>query len=363
MPLDLQARFLAALPSLLLAVATAACSIVVPGSPGQSARPASPATVAAYQGPDRQTLLEEGARREARLTWYTSLAGDSVTGLAEAFERRYPYVDVGVFRAANSELLVRLDEERQARKPAADVVEMNRSALMLLRDEGALTPYASPEAATYPSTAREEAPGGLLYWVTDRESYVGFAYNTRLVRDDDAARTYRDLLKPELRGKMAIAGTDTGTRFLGNVLSHQGDEFGEGLAKQDVAVQMISGQALLELVVTGEVPASPSTFKNHADLAIAKGAPIKWVPLEPVTVNSGSTAVAADAPHPHAAMLFTDFILGTEGRALLEKYQYGSPAADPGFRRWDPELGLTASEYEEQAERWGQFLSSRLIRR
>lgn len=49
----------------------------------------------------------------------------------------------------------------------------------------------------------------------------------------------------------------------------------------------------------------------------SKGAPIDWVPLEPVAVQVNPVMLAAKAPHPNAAKLFMDFVLSKEGQKLL----------------------------------------------
>ena len=69
-----------------------------------------------------------------------------------------------------------------------------------------------------------------------------------------------DLLNPKWKGKMSVVSTTTGTRWIGNTLSVMGREFLEKLADQEVKVQNMSGAALAGLVVSGEVPLSPTIF-------------------------------------------------------------------------------------------------------
>ena len=59
---------------------------------------------------------------------------------------------------------------------------------------------------------------------------------------------------------MSIAGTSTGVRWLGNVVDAMGTEFIDKLSRQEVKVQNISGAALAGLVVSGEVPLSPTIY-------------------------------------------------------------------------------------------------------
>ena len=66
-------------------------------------RPALPqsdrvAEIAAYQGPDRQQRLIEGAKREKELTFYSSIPTEDIAALVAAFDKKYG-VKVKVWRA------------------------------------------------------------------------------------------------------------------------------------------------------------------------------------------------------------------------------------------------------------------------
>jgi ABC-type glycerol-3-phosphate transport system substrate-binding protein len=62
----------------------------------QARKPPTIAELAAYSGKDREQLLYAGAKSEGKLTWYTSLAGDSYKAIARAFEAKYPAVRLEV---------------------------------------------------------------------------------------------------------------------------------------------------------------------------------------------------------------------------------------------------------------------------
>ena len=51
----------------------------------QSGTPSSVREIAAYGGPDRERLLFEGAKREGKLVWYTTLAAVQYTRFPAAF--------------------------------------------------------------------------------------------------------------------------------------------------------------------------------------------------------------------------------------------------------------------------------------
>jgi iron(III) transport system substrate-binding protein len=315
--------------------------------------PANPAAIAAYQGADRQQMLEAGANEEGTVTWYTVLAGDVVDALAKGFQQKYPNIKVEANRPSGQRaIFTKVNQETQAKKYTVDVVQAGLTDLLPIRDDlKVLTPYYTPEAKGRPQQAIVAAPGGLNWWINDSDSYIGFAYNTKAIPDAIAPKTTRDLLNPALKGKMAIVET-SGVPWVGDLLAHEGDSFVQQLGKQDVAVHEISAKALADLLVSGEISASPTIYSSHASQAIRKGAPIKWVPLEPVLDGAYSTAIALHAPHPHAALLFADFVLSADGQKILESYLYGNPAKDPGFKGWVAGQGETSSQFERDYNHW-----------
>jgi iron(III) transport system substrate-binding protein len=322
----------------------------------QTAKRMSLAQLAAYNKPDREKVLYEGAKAEGKITWYTSLAGGSYKELAGAFEAKYPGVKVEAYRGTRQELGARILAESQANRHIVDTIETTIPLFKLLKDNKLIVPYYFPTEAKYPDHVKEKGPKGLVYWAIDRESHIGLAYNKNSIPANLAPKNYEGLLRPELKGKIGFAGSDTGVTVVGAMLKFKGEEYVKKLSEQNPAVHNVSGRALLDMVISGEVGVSPTTFRNHVEVSLKAKAPIEWIPMEVVPSNSGSTAVSAHTPHPHAALLLADFILGEGGQKVLEKFAYGSPTKEYGFKRWYPEQGLTTQQYEKLDERWNKAL-------
>jgi len=53
-----------------------------------------------------------------------------------------------------------------------------------------------------------------------------------------------------------------------------------------------------------------------------KGSPIDWFVIEPAVSITNAIGVAKRAPHPHAALLFYDYIISAEGQRMLAKIGY-----------------------------------------
>ncbi|HEY7169047.1 MAG TPA: extracellular solute-binding protein, partial [Candidatus Binatia bacterium] len=324
----------------------------------QTRKPASIAELATYRGADRETILYAGAKTEGKILWYTSLAGDSYKEIVKAFETKYPGVRVDSFRAAGADLVTRLEEEARAKRNIADSIETTEGSLIFLRDGKLLRPYDSPYLDKYPEDGKERADKRLVYWALARESYIGFAYNTSLVPKDAVPKNFDGLLHPQLKGKLGISIGQTSDKIIGAMIKTRSEEMVRKLKGQEIKLYSIDAPALVNNIAAGEIVGSPAIFQTHTLLAASKGAPVEWVPMDLVPTNVGSAALAANPPHPHAALLMNDFILSPEGQGILEKYYYGSATKEQPFKKWRPEHGLTTEQYEKDLMYWDKLLNA-----
>src|SRR5205814_6021410 len=101
---------------------------------------------------------------------------------------------------------------------------------------------------------------------------------------------------------------------------------------------------LAELISAGEVPVGLTVYNANAESMKRRGGPIDWVPVEPVIARPQGIAVTKNAPHPHAALLFADFVLSPEGQELFNAM--GRPPASLKVRT---DLGNFASSMMDPA--------------
>ena len=252
------------------------------------------------QRDDREQVLYTGAKTEGKITWYTSLAGDSYKAMVKVFrdqvsrreDRSLPSLGL-----RHDHAIVR---RIQGEKYIADTVETTEGNLMFMRDAFLLRPYHSPYFASYPEDAKEKGERGLYFWAIARESYIGFAYNKKLLSKNAIPKNYEGLLHPELKGRMGVSVSDPSYKVIGAMISTRGLELVKKLKAQEIALHTMIPPALLDLIASGEVLASPAIFRNHTLNAIAKGAPVEWVPMDIVPTNVGGAAIAVQPPHPTA---------------------------------------------------------------
>jgi iron(III) transport system substrate-binding protein len=323
---------------------------------GQSAKPASISELARYRGPDRERLLYEGAKKEGKFLWYTSLIANKE--IVKIFEAKYPGVTVETYRASGTQLAPRVLAEAQSKRYLADVIETSPPGLMVLRDSELLAPYTSPFLSAYPDAAKEKATRDLVFWTTDRESYIGVGYNKNVFSAADVPKNFDDLLKSALKGKMSISNDDVAARFIGAILKAKGEAFLRRLREQEVTLHGVSGPGFNQLIVSGEVPISFSAIHSNIGHAVDKGAPVAWVPMDLVAALAGGVAVFNHSQRPHGALLLVDFFLSPDGqKMLIDTFKHGSPLKDYGFKRWYPEEGLSTAQYDQVMERWKKLVS------
>jgi iron(III) transport system substrate-binding protein len=345
-------RLSAAAPALLaLALSLAGCGGASPASSASAG-----GSIATYSGGNRQQRLEAGARAEGKLDLYTSTVASTMDPLVAAFKARYPFVQVDMLRADNDQLIPRIVQEEQAGKHIFDTLATTTDAFSTLIDANLLQPFSSPELAAFPKDSVE--PRG--YWAPVYETYIGLGYNTKAMTAEQAPRTYDDLADPALKGKMTIAGSSTGVRLIGALVQTRGEAFVRQLGSQQIRVQNVSARALADLVVSGEVPVSPTIFDSHVADSKAKGAPIAWVPLEPVVANLNAAAMSRQAPHPNAALLFLDFVLSDAGQQVYRAHGDGSPRLGPigGITFKKLYLDNVVQDYPTEFGKWQQLLHS-----
>jgi ABC-type Fe3+ transport system substrate-binding protein len=213
-----------------------------------------------------------------------------------------------------------------------------------------------------PASLKLTAYGPLVTGAADWTTLASFAYNTKLIPDSAVPKTMSDLLNPALAGKLTLAGTNTGQNWVGSVLNAMGDEKGrkflEDFGKQQKpAVQQISGKALLDLIAKGEVPASPTIYRDHVIQAQLAKSPVEWVPLEPVVSLASQVGVNVLAGHPHAAMLFIDYCLGP-GQQVLNDHHYASGSEKVPFKFWVPTDGKTSAEFTKELQTWTEIFKA-----
>jgi iron(III) transport system substrate-binding protein len=260
-----------------------------------------------------------GARKEGEVMLYTSLVPEDLTPLSAAFEKKYG-VKLKTWRANSEKVLQRAVTEMRAGRSDADVVETNGPQMESLYREKGLQPLRSAHLKDLMPQALR--PHGL--WVGTRINMFVQSYNTKLVKKDELPKSYADLTNPRWKGRLGIEAEDED--WFAMVVKELGEEAGLRTFREIVRVNGLSvrrGHTLLAgLVASGEIPLALTTYSHGAEKMKHKGAPVEWFAIAPAIGRANGVGILKNAPHPHAAALFVDFILSPEAQAILQKGGY-----------------------------------------
>ena len=298
------------------------------------------AELAAYRGPDRMARLIEGAKREGTLSLYTSATVEDMKVLIDLFEKTYG-VKVRLWRGSSENLVQRAVVESRAGRFEADVYETDGVELEALHRERLLQAVDTPALA-------ELLPHAVpphREWIGTRLNVFTVGYNTDRVRREDLPKTYRDLLDPKWKGKLGIEAEDVD--WLATMAATQGEEETLALFRAIVKANGVSvrkGHTLLaNLVASGEVPMGLTLYHYKIDQLRHGGAPVDWFFLPPVVARVNGAGLSRTAPHPHAAVLFLDFLL-TDGQAVLAARDFW-----PTNRAADKRTGMVEPVFADPA--------------
>lgn len=289
--------------------------------------------IANYNKPDRQKVLEEGARKEGELLWIGALDEKKASRpLLEAFMKHYPYIKARSIRMNTAEAVVRVLAEYRAKSPRVDL--LNGSGVRDVKDIKLAHPFYSPMLDQYPAEFKdpERTSAAIRY------TYQGVAtWNTNLVKPEDAPKTFESLLDPKYKGKMVWSDSvESGAPFLITYLRQIWGEkktadWLDKLSKQDVVTRGEAAQNITDFIVAGEYPIMINPALHHVAGRRAVKAPIDGSMQDPVLARNDNIMILTNAPHPHATMLLIDFLLDKEAQSLLKGAQYypANPGVDP----------------------------------
>jgi iron(III) transport system substrate-binding protein len=313
-----------------------------------------------YRGADRVPRLVERAKREGSVVFYTSLAPTESQPLAAAFEKKYG-IDVVLWRALSDQVVQRTSTEAQAGRHAVDVIETNGPEMEMLAREQLLAEFHSPYLADLPA----EAIPAHRTWFPDRLNFYVVAYNTTRVQRSEIPATFEGFTDPRWKGRIAVEATDAEWMATLVKTGRAGSDmdFFRRLSTLDPDVRR--GHVLLaNLVAAGEVPVALTAYNSNVVALKRKGAPIDFVPVQPVVARPQGIGVAKNAPHPHAALLFADYVLSPEGQRLLE-----SLGRVPASARVQSELNnfpftmIDPATVLDEKDKWDQIWTDLFLRR
>jgi iron(III) transport system substrate-binding protein len=292
--------------------------------------------------PDDWRRIVEAAKKEGKI-----VAGGPPTAVLrkqykETFESRFG-IELELLSAPGPQNAQRAIAEFKAGVKNFDVLHGGSGTLQPLRDGNMLAPFMD-----YMVLAEVRDPkqwwGGHMWEdnVKSNRFIYSFSadytvppfYNSDLIKPNEIT-SYDDLLQPKWKGKIGMFEPrvpSAGQGLWGYLMRVKGKEFLQKLADQNLYIHR-DGQQIAVSLAKGNLAIALALAQRFVDPYIKGGLPIKALTSIKEGMGGsngfGTVAVMANAPHPNAAKVYINWLLGKEGQDL-----YGR-ALTQGSRRFD----------------------------
>jgi len=298
--------------------------------------------------------LEELAKAEGKVTFYSSLNNEYIQPLVDAFAKKYPDIKPSFYRANSDRVVQKILTESQAGHHAVDVFSAADSKIHLLKEKGLTLRFVSNENLAYSDGFKD--PEG--HWTSVLLVLSSMGYNTDSVSPLQAPKTYDDLLDPKWKGKIGINPRE-GEWYLSlqyRMGKEKAKDFLKRLSGQNLNFR--EGNTLLaQLLGAGEFDIIPYVNAHTLARFKEKGTPVQWVFDEPIITHLHTIALARNALHPNAGKLFINFVLSIEGQKIL-----GDHGIIPSRRDTDNKFfDLKKKNLFPSDPRWGNEYESALM--
>jgi iron(III) transport system substrate-binding protein len=287
-----------------------------PSASGAASSPAAPGSAASVLDAVKAAAVNEGV-----FQFYgpTSLEPAAADRIMAAFNQHYGLNVEYWYSTANSmtrDVARVLTELSSGAPPTWDLMVMTDAHYATYFTNGALekTDWAalgiSPRSVTYDGTA-----------LMITSTFVAPAYNSNLVRPEDAPRTWDDLLDPKWRGKI---GVPTATHYWGRLAQVWGDErttrYMERMAEQQPMLGRIP--ELYTRLTLGEIAVYSALTDSYWLEAKQTGAPLAVVEtVQPLIAQQYNVGILKGTKRPNLAKLMAVWLLTPEAQALWGELQ------------------------------------------
>lgn len=263
----------------------------------------------------RQKRLEDGARKEGVFKFYGVSNAALLGAYSNGFMKRYPFIKAEYWRGSGNKLVFRALTEHRTGQLDTDAVLVGSENVTALKRAGLWIRYHSPESEHFPKQYTDKDG----YWHADSLGIATLAYNTRLVKREEAPKGYGDLFDARLKGSLSIDMEPE--RALMGWLTAWGEPrtraFVGGLIKHGAVVRR--GHTLqAQLLCAGEFKVAVEIYPDAILRMKQDGCPAAIAFPNPTPGHfGGAIGIYVNTPRPHAAALFIDFMKSAEGAKIL----------------------------------------------
>jgi len=282
----------------------------------------------------RDAILAK-AKKEGKLVVFSSQDAETIRAAADAFRKKYPFIDVKATEIAGTDTYRRMIQELSLGKTTA--WDVNYVAFDYYKEylphqkKFDMLGMAKHGVLQIPAEMIDPVNRHIVALQTNLQA---LAYNKKMVPESKIPDTYEDMLKPEFKGKKFA--TDIRPRAIAALVPAWGLEKVLVYAKRLAAQEPIwtrGDSRTLPYMTGGEIPMNLGlNYKSYLrfkekDVQDILGAKV----LEPIPVRlTEAEGVSATAQNPYAGLLWLEFQASVEAQAILDKVDRAASHLIPG---------------------------------
>lgn len=289
------------------------------------------------------------AKREGKVSWYTSTPVATAQKLANMFEADSG-IHVELFRSGGTAVLSRFMQEYDAKRIAADVLTTSDpAAANAMAKKGMFVAFKPADFDKIPDSAKDP-----------RGDYIAQRLNmmTIFVRDDkvaaaDQPKGWADLVNAKYKGQLVTSDpsfTSLQLSVVGTLSRKLGWAYYENLRKNDIMVVQ-GNEQIIDALKRGERLIAVGALDSYASDARKGGHKIKTIyPADGTFVIPSPTSIIKGSPNPNAAKAFAEFMIGEKAQKLFPadggyaaRPDVEPPVNSPDFKS----LNILAVDYED----------------
>ena len=299
--------------------------------------------------------------RSGTVRIYVSLATSAMTRLVAAMNRHFPNLKIEFVRAGSVETVKRFVAERQAGRIGADLIHgADPGGFEYFAQKDWLDARLAAPALTqnYRAGFFDQKAG----WVALRATGIALMYNTKLVAKDALPKTWKELIEPKWKSRVAISDpTRAGSSFshLYAMWKMYGADYLDKFAKNDVFVAG-DGTATRDAVANGERDIAPvSEYDAFEFKKEGKPVDVDWVADGTIMLPAPLGLVKGSANSENALAL-AQYMLSREGQQSVAQtilsWSARKDVAAPDDKPDLDSIKLATFDWDKAASEKGQVL-------
>jgi iron(III) transport system substrate-binding protein len=262
----------------------------------------------------KREVLAKGAQAEGELVFYGTILVNEFGALGKVFNARYPFINLKHYFAPRQDVLNRSLNEARAGAHLADLVQVDSSYGYQLMNENLVHSYQAPNRERFFDGTYDPAGSWhSMYYLT-----TALVYNAAQLKPEEVPQTYENLLQTKWKGKLVF---DPEAAYLFAAMEQawgkaKAVEYLRQLSQQDLNYRR-GGALTTQVVSSGEFPVGIAINGETSAGMRSKGAPLGFKLLAPKVVKPEGLFLMKHSRHPHAALLFAEWVLSDEAQTFL----------------------------------------------